>query len=433
MAVDRAFPGCRISDLQQFHPDKTPNQIADLLKADGWYQKRIKEKGVQGPRRWYPSSVPKDHRLSGNSTLYGVGGAAVGAIDQQWLKTKQDGAEPKFEPQPEGFAITRISTFTTAAGVTGQWSSADRKKSDQFKALEEAIGRVSERFRGDYKPIIFRPESVLGVDWRTWIPIGDAHLGMLAWGREVGEDFDLRIAEQDLFETVQMLIQQAPATENCIIADVGDFFHADNKRQETEASGHRLDCDSRQDKITDVGFAVSRRLIETALLKFPTVDWYSAGGNHDEMTSKMMIRWLRAVFENEPRVKIHSNVAPRQYIEWGNNFWGITHGHEIKPAELMSVMSEYDHGRPWGRCPHREWHTGHVHHESVKEYRGGTVYTYNTLAGKDAWHNAKGYVAKRFLTSRLYHEKWGFRGSNVMPLNMVRWLRSAAQGEYGTL
>jgi len=61
-----------------------------------------------------------------------------------------------------------------------------------------------------------------------WFQIGDAHIGMLAHAREVGHNFDLKIAERELCMAIDRLVERTPACERCVINDWGDFGHYEN-------------------------------------------------------------------------------------------------------------------------------------------------------------------------------------------------------------
>jgi hypothetical protein len=84
----------------------------------------------------------------------------------------------------------------------------------------------------------------------------------------------------------------------------------------------------------------------------------------------------------------------------------MTHGHRVKARELVGVMAT-DMAEAWGRTKHRMWYTGHVHHESVKEFPGCVVESFRTLAAKDAWHHAQGYRARRGAVADVWHRTRG--------------------------
>src|SRR5688500_5126639 len=94
-------PGVTIAELTlELGLSVDAKSIGQCLRANGWHSKRPRvAKGAPDPRRWYPSVavIPVEHRVRGESTLYGEGGAAVGHVEQQWVKTERDRPEVKAE------------------------------------------------------------------------------------------------------------------------------------------------------------------------------------------------------------------------------------------------------------------------------------------------------------------------------------------------
>src|SRR6185437_3939467 len=89
-------------------------------------------------------------------------------------------------------------------------------------------------------------------------PLGDPHIGMLAWAAEVGESFDLHIAERELCECMKQLVARSPSASEAIIVNLGDFWHAQDDTQRTPTSGNKLDVDGRSGKVGQVGVRILR-------------------------------------------------------------------------------------------------------------------------------------------------------------------------------
>jgi hypothetical protein len=108
-------------------------------------------------------------------------------------------------------------------------------------------------------------------DIRVSFLLGDPHLGMLSWHLETGEDFDLKIAEAHMNTAIDLLVQRSPDAESCVVANLGDFFHANDDTAATPRGGNRLDVDSRFAHVTDIGYGMMRRIIDRARIKYPKV------------------------------------------------------------------------------------------------------------------------------------------------------------------
>ncbi|MEZ7846838.1 MAG: hypothetical protein QMB17_00295, partial [Polaromonas sp.] len=82
------------------------------------------------------------------------------------------------------------------------------------------------------------------------------------------------------------------------------------------------------------------------------------------------------------------------------------HGDTIKGPALMGVMAA-DQAAMWGATLHRYWMVGHVHHSDRKEYPGGLVEYFRTLAAGDAWHHGQGYRSGRDMCCIVMHTNFG--------------------------
>jgi hypothetical protein len=151
-------------------------------------------------------------------------------------------------PVPDGFKVKGVSTYYDKDGKPGgQWvkSSADAER--QLAMMREAIDALKEDVRGLAKPIVC-PKVTLADSLSTYV-IGDAHFGLYAWKAESGEDFDTAIASKDLRAAIDLLVAGSPASETGYLVDVGDFLHADNRSNQTPASGNQLDVDTRYQRV----------------------------------------------------------------------------------------------------------------------------------------------------------------------------------------
>jgi hypothetical protein len=136
--------------------------------------------------------------------------------------------------------------------------------------------------------------------------------------------------------------------------------------------------------------------------------------------------WLRAVYENDPRVTIEDAYAAHQYDRFGKVLIGWHHGDRTPMSELPAIMAT-DRAQDWGEAEERIWHCGHVHHKNKdKEHPGCVVETHRTMAGRDAWHAGR-YRAGRSLSAITYHKEFGEVSRQTVNLARVR-ARLATEG-----
>ncbi len=319
-------------------------------------------------------------------------------------------------PVPGGHSVKGVSTLFGADGtIAAQWVKTDLAKDDALRLFEAATELHVRKYRALAAPV--QAPAHVETDLETWYPIGDPHLGLLAHHAEVGVDSDLKIASTILYDTVDMLVDRSPASAVGVVCSVGDYFHSDSNLNRTQ-SGHQLDVDSRHAKVAEVGFALMRRMIERALSKHARVLVVNAPGNHAPTTEKMMGLWLKAVFEREPRVEVLSAVNPYIYHRFGSCLIGVHHGDGAKAAALPEIMA-CDRAKDWGETTFRAWYTGHIHHDSRRDYRGCTVESFRTMASADAWSHHAGYRSGRSLQAITLHRDFGEQGRVTVGLREV--------------
>lgn len=303
---------------------------------------------------------------------------------------------------PDGFAITGTSTLSkTADGL--QWVKTAADKQRQEAMLREFAEALSQDVAG-LAPIV-KPPKDSDDDLMCVLPMGDPHFGMYAWAQDAGADFDLDIAERLTKGAIDRLVSVAPHASTALLLNLGDMFHADNQSNQTQ-SGNQLDVDGRWPKVQQVGMMAMVHAILRLLEKYPRVIFRINKGNHDRHTSYALALMLSCWFRNEPRVTIDLSPAVMWYYRFGKVLLGSTHGDTIKGKDVLSIMAA-DKPEEWGASKFRHCLIGHVHHADLKEYPGGIVEYFNTLAARDAWHQGQGYRAGRDMRLIVYHREHG--------------------------
>lgn len=350
-----------------------------------------------------------------------------GKVTGQTILAQRESKEPpKYEPIPATHYVKGMSTFVGPEGnVRGQWIKTDHERIRREEEFWKACEAATDKYRGLARKT--KAPARGDKNLHNIFPLGDPHVGMMSWAPETGHNFDTKIAVRELFATCDDLVTRAPAAESCTVANLGDFFHSQDDRQVTPGHGHKLDVDSRSSKIAEIGFNLYRRIIDRALEKFRIVKAIVVPGNHDPDWARMMALWLKAVYENEPRVDVVSNLNPFHFYAFGKNLFGFAHGNEIKLDQLPGVMA-HDVPEMWGQATHRFWHTGHVHHDQAKEYPGVMVHTWRTLAPNDVWAHSRGYRSGKSLCAITYHREGGEYSRVTVDLGHVQRKIAARAG-----
>lgn len=323
-------------------------------------------------------------------------GVTSSVVREARYRVERAAAKKGFTPEadhsrfiPEGQKYKGQSVMVDEEGnVKLRWIKTDEDKQRQEEALKEFIAALCE----DVVPAkpTKTPKGKFDSNLLSAIFIGDAHLGMYAYGKETKHsDFDTDIAVQGLRDAVDDLVDRAPNSETCLIVDVGDFMHQNGTAAKT-AKGTDLDVDSRYPRVLRLSGKVMRYIISRALDKFKKVVVVISRGNHNQDPAIAVQEILSAYFHNEPRVQVLDTDGYFHYLEWGKWLIGVNHGDKIRPAKLVNVMAR-DMAAAWGRTSHRMWALGHYHHEHLIELEGCTVHRFGALPPPDAWHASSGY------------------------------------------
>lgn len=319
-------------------------------------------------------------------------------------------------PVPEGFNLDRLSMYVDKDGKrAGRWVIAKADREKQIEVIRETITSWCESVpRAEPTP---PPVDVSHQLCNVYV-MTDCHVGMLAWGKETGADWDLDIAERTIEGCFRLMVDRAPAAKSCVIAQLGDWLHSDGLQAVTPTSGHLLDQDGRFPKVVAAAVRILRNLVAAALAKHAHVVVLLAEGNHDLASSVWLRVMFRALYENEPRVEVIDSELPYYVHKHGGTMLAFHHGHLKANAQLPLLLAS-QFPTIWGATTKRYVHTGHRHHVEEKEHPGMTVVQHPTLAARDSYAARGGWVSERQAQAITYHERHGRVGVTVVTPEML--------------
>lgn len=317
---------------------------------------------------------------------------------------------------PASQAVKGYSTlhkFDTPTGKILEWVKTNVHIADQIEAatqmIEAAILEVEPLPAIPFNPNIKYNRMV------TLIPLGDPHIGLMTWAKEVGADWDIKIADRVYRKVFKRLLERLPDTKECILINTGDFFHADNINGETSRSGHKLDLDGRHGKWLDAGFVILRMFIDACLRKYEKVEFINVPGNHDDILGRALGSYTWQLYRDNKRINVQKGDNPFQYAHRGNCLFGFAHGHTCKLSSLPGKMAD-DQYKLWGKSVFRHWITGHVHHNQwlqFKEHPGASVETVGIIPPKDAYAHGGGYGAGRGIQGLVVDTELGYISTRI--------------------
>ncbi len=345
--------------LPGYHIHKTSAQLG----PDGELQREWIQ---QKPEPGEAFEVPAGHVVKGESALLDADGRVI----QKWVKTKEG------EPSPE----------ETAAIV---------KRA--FEAWEPAAPFVS-------------PPQDCDTERLTVYILADWHVGLFAYGKETGgPDWDLSIARRVLMDTMREVVDQAPRSGHAIVLGLGDLLHADDARNQTSRSNNVLDVDTRYSKCLETVCDLVAETCDLVARKHASVEAAFKPGNHDTNSTVGITQALRMYYRNSPHVAVDTSPDAFYWRRFGVNLIGGTHGDKAKIPQLPLIMANR-RAQDWSATTTRHMHTGHVHHDTLREEGGVTVFSHRAPVVQDAFHAWHGYLSGRSMKAYAYHAEKGAKG-----------------------
>ena len=350
-----------------------------------------------------------DHgSLAAAAKALGVDSSMVSkALSRVKHKAATEGYSPEHDMTrtvPAGYVVKGVSTYYNEDGKPqAQWvkSSLDQQQRDQlmreaFEAMAEDLPKV--------KPSSAPKVSV--TDLCNLYVMTDCHVGMLAWHKESGDDWDLKIAERVLIGCFEQMVLSSPKASVGVVAQLGDWLHSDGILPVTPTSHNILDQDGRFSKIVQASVRILRHLVDFALKRHDKVVVLMAEGNHDISSSIWLRTMFNALYEKEPRVEVIDSEMPYYVYQHGLTMIAFHHGH-LKKNDQLPLLFAAQFAKVWGDTEKRYCHSGHRHHVEEKEHSGMTVVQHPTLAARDAYASRGGWIAERQVSAITYHKRYG--------------------------
>ena len=334
----------------------------------------LRKRGVTGDTEY--QYVPPPHFLKGQSTYY------------------------------------KIDPDTGEKTAVAQWHKTDFLKEQKADSLKDFV----EGMKAEIPVFAPKPKTkdIKRDDLMPSIFIGDAHIGMRAFGKETKHsDFDTGIATSQIRDAIDYLVDKAEFATNGLLVDVGDYTHA-NGSSNTTFAGTPLDVDTRHRSTLYAAAMTMRYSIDRMLEKVDNLYVIIAKGNHNNDVAPAIELMLSFCYEKEPRVHIQETHGYYHYFEYGKWLLGVTHGDK-QPAERLAGSMARDMSEAWGRTlsSSRMWCTGHYHKEAVKVLAGVKHKVFAALPPPDAWHSSHGYSGDGEMEMMTFRKEGGVHSSHV--------------------
>ncbi len=316
-------------------------------------------------------------------------------------------------------------------------------KSEQFSIFAKNKVRTYEEIRDDliaemkkFAPHYPKIKRKITKDGHLLVvDPADVHFGKLSVMNETGEDYNLKVAEKRFDEAIDELIATVtPFNVSSIVLVLGnDILHVDTPFRMT-TSGTPQDTDGMWHEAYTLAKNCYIRAIEK-LVQIADVRLVFCPSNHDFMSGYMLADSVSSWFAHNEHV--YGEVTPmhRQYLVYGENLLGFTHGDGAKMLDLPSLMAK-EAKKYWGKTTFRYFYVHHGHHKDRKSATAGTrkqtqieqdligiteidtglkqdptnnvfIEMVRTPSAPDRWHFTKGYSNLQAIEVFLHHPSGG--------------------------
>lgn len=383
----------------------------------GWVRRAALRGEIGGPPIPEIGRPPDGFIVKENSAHYD----ADGAIKDQWVRTGL-GTDEVYEILPDHF-VKEESAYVRADGsLIGKWIKT-KKEAVATQALVEGLRAAFAEYEG--KSVASAAPEISDDDILTEYPVPDLHIGQHSWGREAGENYNVKIAVDTAIQSISALVAQSRPSTEAVILFLGDTTHSNDEKGVTPAHEHRLDNDGRWQKVYFATAKMAVNLIEIVATKHKRVSVRVLKGNHDPDAAVALFVALSLFFSNNPRIIIEDDPSIVWYRRFGRCLLGATHGHTMKP-EAMAQAMPVDRAEDWGQTTYRHIAYGHVHHAAVKEIMGIIVEAFQALTARDAHAASSGYRSGRSITAITWHREYGEIGRHKVNISGAAARKEAA-------
>ena len=209
-----------------------------------------------------------------------------------------------------------------------------------------------------------------------------------------------------MIKAIDYLVDLAPASEKCLLVNVGDFIHA-NGSSGTTFGGTKLDVDTRIEVVLEIAAQTFLFAIDKLLTKHKSCVVVMARGNHDSDTAIALALILKFYYSKEPRVTILDPHGFFHTVQFGKNLLAVHHGDKVKAVKLGAILPKML-PEQWSETVYRKWLVGHIHHQNAIETDNGVfVEAFGTLAPPDSWHAGAGYGSASVMNQVVFHRDGG--------------------------
>lgn len=126
-------------------------------------------------------------------------------------------------------------------------------------------------------------------------------------------------------------------------------------------------------------------------------------GNHDTMRMFQLGDVISAYYREDQQVRVDNSDRLIKAFKYADVLLAFEHG-EFRREEYESILAN-EFPELWGTSKYREFLCGHLHAETVKEFRGIKLRHLPSLANESEWEKKQGYKHKKEAQMLVYSKE----------------------------
>ena len=222
------------------------------------------------------------------------------------------------------------------------------------------------------------------------VPIADFHYALLSDTYSTGNEYNLEIAEQIYYYTLNDIINRVKHRkfEKVLFVIGNDFANFDNLNGTTT----RLTPQDNSALWFTTVVKATQLIINgiDMLSEIAPVDVQYVPSNHDLHTMFGIMQTINAWYKNDDNIKIDSSPLPRKYCRIGKTLLCLSHDMKIKDALKIITTEAKD---MWSQSEHIICMLAHLHQSMIYEKQGYLeIMRLPTVSGTSRWSNDSGYI-----------------------------------------
>ena len=255
-------------------------------------------------------------------------------------------------------------------------------------------------------PIIQSEKSAAGKV--AFFPHSDVHIGVDIDADRGGRDYTPEIAVERMKDGFAQCHAAIPPCETAIVLNNGDLTHANDDRDVTFKSQHRLKVKGSHRSNLRLATMATAWQIDMALTRSERVIYRPNRGNHDPNTPDTLTIALSLYYADNPRVTIDTSEREIWIYQRGLLFLSAWHGDKRKAEDVCKDIppnfpAEYGASRFW------YGYTGHFHGPKQGVHAGIHWWQLPSVCSMDQHSADANYTDDAAMRAMMFCERGGLK------------------------